>query len=264
MSYRLIDSDGRSSRTYWPVRCRTVRGAVRSWSRPTMRRLGGPAREHRFVATFAPRDVVFSTTSPDLRIGPSSVIVRPDGRYAITAHAKEPGGAGVLDLDLLVSPAPGAYFPGGAIETGDFASGYVVPALVADATGRIRVDHVCDRYDGTQAYHDHNWGVWRGVTWEWGAARLGRFGVLYGRVQPPDSLGGSAPLFVYLVDSLGFRAVFRPQSYRLRRPNDDPGRWSSSGSAGTCGPHGCAGRRYPPTRPHDRGRRSDGYSTTPH
>jgi hypothetical protein len=31
-------------------------------------------------------------------------------------------------------------------------------------------------------------------------------------VQPPDSLGANSPLFVYLVDSLGFRAVFRPQA----------------------------------------------------
>ena len=63
-----------------------------------------------------------------------------------------------------------------------------------------------------QGYHDHNWGVWRGVTWEWGAARAGQYALLYGRVQPPDSLGTSAPLFVYLVDSLGFRALFRPRA----------------------------------------------------
>jgi hypothetical protein len=31
-------------------------------------------------------------------------------------------------------------------------------------------------------------------------------------VQPPDSLGTTAPLFVYLVDSLGFRALFRPRA----------------------------------------------------
>ncbi len=172
---------------------------------------GRPARERRFVATSEPSNVGFSTTSADLRIGSSSVTVEPDGRYAIRAHALEVGSGAALDLDLLVTPAPRAYFPGASIESDDFTSGYVVPALVANATGQICVDRRCDHYNETQAYHDHNWGVWRGVTWEWGAARLGRYGLLYGRVQPPDSVGGSAPLFVYLVDSLGFRAVFRPQ-----------------------------------------------------
>jgi len=30
-------------------------------------------------------------------------------------------------------------------------------------------------------------------------------------VQPPDSVRSDTPLFVYLVDSLGFRALFRPR-----------------------------------------------------
>ena len=29
-------------------------------------------------------------------------------------------------------------------------------------------------------------------------------------MQPPDSVSGQAPLFFYLVDSLGFRTLFRP------------------------------------------------------
>jgi hypothetical protein len=52
------------------------------------------------------------------------------------------------------------------------------------------------------------------VTWDWGAARAGSYTILYGRVQAPDSLVADAPLFVYLVDSLGFRALFRPREVR--------------------------------------------------
>jgi hypothetical protein len=63
-----------------------------------------------------------------------------------------------------------------------------------------------------QAYHDHNWGVWRGVSWEWGAARAGQYAILYGRVQPPDTVAASQPLFIYVVDSLGFLRVFRPRT----------------------------------------------------
>jgi hypothetical protein len=35
---------------------------------------------------------------------------------------------------------------------------------------------------------------------------------LYGRVEPPDSAAASQPLFVYVVDSLGFLRVFRPRA----------------------------------------------------
>jgi hypothetical protein len=173
---------------------------------------GGPARQRRYVAAAGPADISFSTTSPDLRIGSSTVTLLPDGRYAVKVHAREEGGRHDMDINLIVAPAPRAYFPGADIATGDFESGYTVPGLRADGTGRICVDTHCETYTATQAYHDHNWGVWRGVTWDWGAARAGTYALLYGRVAPPDSLGGFSPLFVYLVDSLGFRGVFRPRS----------------------------------------------------
>jgi hypothetical protein len=56
--------------------------------------------------------------------------------------------------------------------------------------------------------------VWRGVTWEWGAARAGEFTILYGRVNPPDRIDAASPLFLFLVDSLGFRSLFRPSTVR--------------------------------------------------
>ena len=167
-------------------------------------------RSRRFVAMF-PRDSIrFSTTRADLTIGRSSVTVLPDGRYAVRVVARAEDGIGTLTADLIVSPAPGAYFPGASLGSGDFVSGYAVAALRADASGTICVDARCERYDGAQAYHDHNWGVWSGVTWEWGAARAGEFTILYGRVNPPDRLDASSALFLFLVDSLGFRSLFRP------------------------------------------------------
>jgi len=56
--------------------------------------------------------------------------------------------------------------------------------------------------------------VWRGVTWEWGAARAGSYTILYGRVQSSDSTIASQPLFAYVVDSLGFLSLFRPREVR--------------------------------------------------
>ena len=171
----------------------------------TLREEGGT--ERRFVATAAPAAVRYSTTSADLAVGPSSVRVLADGKYAVRAIAREVGGSATANVNLVVAPTPRAYFPGAALG-GDVVSGYAVPALRATGAGTICVDGACDRYDGAQAYHDHNWGTWSGVTWEWGASRAGPFTLLYGRVETPGTEPGS--LFLYLVDSLGFRALFRP------------------------------------------------------
>ena len=178
----------------------------------TLHDQGGGSR--RYVATAPASAVRFSTTRADLDIGRSSVRVLPDGRYAVHANAVAEEGSAPVVVDLIVSPTPGAYFPGAALSSGEAVSGYVVPALRADASGTICVGTRCERYDGVQAYHDHNWGVWRGVSWEWGAARTGQFALLYGRVQPPDSAAASQPLFVYVVDSSGFLALFRPREIR--------------------------------------------------
>jgi hypothetical protein len=97
----------------------------------------------------------------------------------------------------------------------------VVPALAATASGRICVANRCDRVSDATAYHDHNWGVWRGVTWEWGAAQGDRLSLLYGGVFGPEN-GGTSPFFLALVDSLGVRRVFRfgPIAYRGSRAAD--------------------------------------------
>jgi hypothetical protein len=95
--------------------------------------------------------------------------------------------------------------------SGGFTSGYTVPALRASASGTLCVDGACERLTDAQSYHDHNWGVWRGVTWDWGASNAGQYTFLYGRVYPPDSAASIQPVLVYLIDSLGFRAVFRPK-----------------------------------------------------
>ena len=156
----------------------------------------------------------FSTKRPDVSIGGSSVRLLSDGSYDVHARAREENGRATVDVRLSITPETGSYFPGAALGDREQVSGYVVPALRANATGQICVDGSCDRFVGAQSYHDHNWGVWRGVTWEWGAARAGQYTFLYGRVQPADSATASQPLFVYVVDSLGFVSLFRPRGIR--------------------------------------------------
>jgi hypothetical protein len=169
------------------------------------------SRARRFAATVPPAGVRFSTESADVAMGASSVIVLPDGRYAVRARAFEERHRTPVEVELVVTPAPHAYLPAAPLAGEGLAAGYVVPALRAEATGRICVSGVCQRLEAVQAYHDHNWGVWRGVTWDWGAARAGEYTVLYGRVYPPDSVAVERPLILYMVDSLGFLAAFRPK-----------------------------------------------------
>ncbi len=179
----------------------------------TVHEEGRPAR--RFMRTVAARDVAFDTTRADLALGTDSVRVLPDGRYRVTAAAREvtAGRDGArAALALTVTPAPGAYFPGTSIGGDALVSGYAVPALRAEAEGSLCIDGRCERFTAAQAYHDHNWGVWRDVEWEWGAARVGTHALLFGRVARERADDVREPLFVYLVDSLGFRALFRPES----------------------------------------------------
>ena len=176
----------------------------------TLREQGGATR--RFAATVDRSLVRFSTSDLNLLFGDSHVVALPDGDYEVRAAAREEnGGRGRMSVALRVHPAPYAYFPGVAMGSGGFVSGYTVPALRASATGTLCVDNQCEQFSGAQSYHDHNWGVWRGVTWDWGAARAGQYTFLYGRVYPGDSTASIPPVLVYLVDSLGFRAVFRPR-----------------------------------------------------
>jgi hypothetical protein len=176
----------------------------------TLHEQGGASR--RFVAGALPSGVQFSTNNANLKIGDASVVVLGDGRYAVRARAVEEHGGGVADVALTVSPAPNVYFPGAELGEGENISGYVVPGLRASATGSICVSGKCEQYENAQSYHDHNWGVWRGVTWEWGASRAGQYTLLYGRVQPSDSVVATQPLFVFVTDSLGFLALFRPRA----------------------------------------------------
>ena len=208
--FNIVSADRRR----WAFISFIVGGAVPSgrWGGQvlvTLHEQGLPAR--RFVASSPASAVRFSTSSADLAIGESRVTVLPDGRYEVRARAVAEGRSAAVDVDLVLAPTPRAYFPGATLSGGDFTSGYVVPALRADGSGRICAPAWCERFDGAQAYHDHNWGVWRGVTWEWGSARAGDYALLFGRVEPPDTIGSPQPLFVFVVDSLGFVALFRPR-----------------------------------------------------
>ena len=168
----------------------------------TRRRPDG--RYDRFVARAPSARVKLDTAGADLTVGESAVRQR-GGVYHLSARASGP--AGEARVNLEIRPRPNVYFPAVELRADDFTSGYAVPALVAEASGTLCVAARCAVIRGAPAYHDHNWGVWRDVTWEWGAARGTSLALLYGGVRPPDA--AATPFFLTLVDSLGVRQVLR-------------------------------------------------------
>jgi hypothetical protein len=166
----------------------------------------------RFTADAPATAVRFDTAHADLSIGGSTVRQR-DGVYLLVTRAT--GAAGDVRLELELRPLANRYFPPVELRDDEFLSGYVVPGLAATASGRLCVAGSCTVATGVPAYHDHNWGVWRDVTWEWGAARGGRLSLLYGGVYGPErgheGVGAAvtSPFFLTLVDSLGVRQVLR-------------------------------------------------------
>jgi hypothetical protein len=169
-------------------------------------------RYERFLSLEPSTGIMLDTARADLSIGSSSVRQR-DGVYLLKGQAS--GQAGRVRLDLRLNPAVNRYFPPVQLRDDEFISGYVVPGLVAEASGTICVASRCRNFTRVAAYHDHNWGVWRSVTWEWGAARGARLALLYGGVYGPESGGGQnpgavrSPFFLALVDSLGVKQVLR-------------------------------------------------------
>jgi hypothetical protein len=168
-----------------------------------------------FRAAVPASDAVFDTTRADLVLGKSKVH-QTSGRYQVDARAH--GEAGEVTLALELRPLPQRFFPPVVLREGAVLSGYVVPALSALADGKICLNGRCESVRQAPAYHDHNWGVWRNTTWDWGAARGSTFNLLYGAVHALDSSRSlvTAPFFVALVDSLGVKQILRAREIRYR------------------------------------------------
>jgi hypothetical protein len=157
----------------------------------------------RFVSRVGREAVRYDTTAADLTIGTSTVTQR-NGAYRVQ------GSAGAAKFDFTLQPRPLAYFPPVELAGGAARSGYVVPALIGNATGSVCISGKCEALHDAPAYHDHNWGVWRAVTWEWGAGRGTTHAVLYGGILTESTAGiGKAPFFLTLVDTLGVQQVYR-------------------------------------------------------
>jgi hypothetical protein len=122
--------------------------------------------------------------APDLTIGQSRVVL--DGmQYRVHLDVEDARGRkAVGDFTLLATP--GRLVPPIEIMGADgWRTGYVVPVMSGALDGSLEIDGVRVSLAGGRGYHDHNWGFWQGVSWQWGQVQQGDLSVIYGRVFPP-------------------------------------------------------------------------------
>jgi hypothetical protein len=123
--------------------------------------------------------------APDLDIAGNRVRLE-DLTYRITLAM-----AG-LRGDIVLDAQPGRSLPPASIRgAGEWVSGYVVPVLSGAMRGRLEVGGETVTLDAS-GYHDHNWGFWEGVSWQWGQVAHEDLSVVYGRVFPPADVADPA------------------------------------------------------------------------
>lgn len=173
-------------------------------------------RDRSYADTLTANDIVFSTSAADLKFGDHAVELLDEPlRYHVRARLPARQEGPPLTIDIEVHPEPHRYLPPVELAASDsFLSGYVVPALRARPTGRVCVGVDCLDASRTMGYHDHNWGTWANVVWDWGIAHAGEFDVLYGGVHGDVVHGNGRSEERYLgfvADSLGVAAVLEPR-----------------------------------------------------
>ena len=160
--------------------------------------------------------------APDLTIGASSV--RLDGLvYRIHVDLADEKGRRA-NGDLTIQASAGRLVPPAEI-TGarGWRTGYVVPVMSGPLDGALTVAGESVSLAGGTGYHDHNWGFWKGVTWQWGQAQHGDVSLIYGRIFPPPDAADPERL-------PGFVGVLGPDGplgyatdVRITETNDDRG-----------------------------------------
>jgi len=72
-------------------------------------------------------------------------------------------------------------------------------------------------------YHDHNWGFWKGVRWQWGQVASGDLSFVYGRIFPPPDVADPdrVPGFLGVLGAKG--ALGFSTSVSLEESSDEHG-----------------------------------------
>jgi major type 1 subunit fimbrin (pilin) len=118
-------------------------------------------------------------------LNPQSAILNPQSAIR-NPQSRIPHPQSRLEGELTLTPAASRSIPPAEIHGArGWVSGYVVPVLSGTFSGRMRIGGEDVQVDGAAGYHDHNWGFWEGVQWQWGQVAGGGVSIVYGRVFPP-------------------------------------------------------------------------------
>jgi hypothetical protein len=147
--------------------------------------------------------------APNLDIGQNQV--RLDGlQYHISLRLRAEDDGSELDGTLTLNPDAGRSLPPLVIRGArGWLSGYVVPVLSGRMSGAITLGRETISLEGASGYHDHNWGFWRDVRWQWGQVADGDLSLVYGRVFPPADVADAdrMPGFLGVLDRRGDERV---------------------------------------------------------
>jgi hypothetical protein len=162
--------------------------------------------------------------APNLDIGGNHV--RLDGlRYHISLRLRSEADSSEIDAQLTLDPDAGRSLPPLVIRGArGWLSGYVVPVLSGRMSGRVTLGRNTISLDGASGYHDHNWGFWRDVRWQWGQVADGDLSLVYGRVFPPADVADPErmPGFLGVLDRQGLVGVATNVSIAEDTPAGSP------------------------------------------
>jgi len=161
--------------------------------------------------------------APDLDIGGNQV--RLEGqRYRIALRLKAEGDGSDLAGTLTLDPDAGRSLPPAVFRGArGWLSGYVVPVLSGRLSGSLKTSGTSVSLDGV-GYHDHNWGFWRDVRWQWGQVAAEGLSFIYGRVFPPADVADPdrIPGFLGVLDHTGLVGVATNVQIAEREPDRSP------------------------------------------
>jgi hypothetical protein len=144
-------------------------------------------------------DADLLASAPDVTVGGSHV--RLVGReYHLTIDLPAESGGTRAKGTLVLQATPGRSVPPLTIRgAAGWVSGYVVPVMAGPLQGAIQIG--ADRVDfgGAVGYHDHNWGFWKDVSWQWGQVQGAGLSFVYGRIRPPADAADESRIPAFLV-----------------------------------------------------------------
>jgi hypothetical protein len=138
-------------------------------------------------------------SAPDIAAGANTVRLIGSEyriRFDLPAESGGPRATG----DVVVRALPGRSLPPFTMRgAGGWIAGYVVPVMSGELDGTIAVGDQRIDLSGGAGYHDHNWGFWEGVRWQWGQVQGDDLSFVYGRVYPPADAADASRLPGFLV-----------------------------------------------------------------